>query len=251
MPQPHVVLSEAELALAKLCPDYALTTIDHLRITPKFTDATNGHYLVRVPHSEEYGDDQLTPPEAAAPVTDNLFLPRSLAMRMLAAIKGAAGRMIHHKDTKGLGIKKWKELGPRRFIAARIGKQPTLYTDHDEGKITLSGVKQYPGDDNFPEFDGLLALAENNPYTVTLSVEYLLKLAKWAEQYSACRPTGLAFFISSRPLDPVKLEIRLTDETTATAVLMPMRSYHYDSLPPERREAYKPTRSTPVVTKPS
>lgn len=240
-PLSHVVLSEAQLALAKLSPQDSFSPgLEHLRITREFVDVTNGKYLVRVPHAQERGDDQLKP--GGKPLVDNLYLPRNVALRMLSAVKGAAGRMMLCTSTDK--SRTWKELIPRRFVAFFMGEKPALYTDHDEGDVTLTASLEKGL--LFPSFDPVLALAKETPYAVTLNVEILIALAKWAERYSELGPVGLHFFISQKPGDPVKVEIPLSEGITATAILMPMTSLHHEDLPPERKSRYMPTKSTPV-----
>jgi hypothetical protein len=195
-----VYLSKAAVSLKTIvCDDATRLNINQLHVTPDYTEAANGHILLRVPHMPEPPPDmQMSEGEEIS--AEGILVDPEQAE---AALKNAEKKQEYVCVSKQLGGK--------------------IRTESQNTKRSAR-FEQEELDAQFPYVDMILPKREHwaEHYTVTLNSIELKRLVDWAVKFGDGRLPGIRFYVKS-PEHPVQVEICQEDGNVATGVIMPVR----------------------------
>jgi hypothetical protein len=195
-----VYLSKAAAGLKTLASDDPTRCIRNLHVTEEYTEATNGHVMLRVPHMPEPSDELLSEGEEIPP-KGLLVDPEQVDVAMRSAGKR------------------------QKYVC--VSKQPGNKVRTEAINDTRSArFEQEEENALFPHTDMVLPKREHwaEFYTMTLSFKELKNLVDWAAKYGDKQQPDFRFYVQSPNLH-VRVEIRQEDESWATGVIMPLRDY--------------------------
>lgn len=199
------LLSRAEMGLAGLTvkADYHRPEMEHVHVTEKYSEVTNGHYLVRVSAcSIEDKDFPVVPGMGDGAATEYL-IPGEVLTK--------AAKDVSHKSS--IPVLQTLHVGT-------TGEKTVLTsTDLDSPQVRTF---QTP-DAKFPPCDKVIPEDSEERLKFALSATYLKKLAAFAEKHGNERSTPIQFSVDPKAGSPVRMVFRGQDGEEILIVLMPTR----------------------------
>ena len=195
---------------------YSGRPLSCVRVTASHAEATNGHYLLRVPMPK---DDPADWPITAGPngtgeTPAETLIPAATAAAMLKTIP----KPIRHGAMPIL----------QHAALYKVGNCIEGYTTDAEnvGTFRVPAIDgKFPDSASVIPDDEIVVQGDTRHRTVTLSATYLRDIANYVIKHADRRNPSIRLTVGTNSEgDPVRLEFYLEDaDRTATGALMPMR----------------------------
>lgn len=196
-----VLLSKAQANLKEFTSkDGFRPSLNYIRITKDFAEATDGHILVRVPH------DGISPKEwPGTPGTGEGLNGDSVLLEPRTLDKA-------FKNTNGKSC-----LPILRYVHLSLDdKENPILTATD--LETTANFRQKKADVLYPDTDQIIPSGRD--FSFSLGAGILSRLADWAEKHG----TGVEFYVGGNWSDSVLIKIPRKDMSApATCVIAPLR----------------------------
>lgn len=211
-------MSDKGIALDKACLDVAgfaspddgrAYTTTAVNLTRDYAEATNGHYLLRVP------------------LPDQKIVKDMPAMMTRGTVNGGAVQVPAEALTAAAKRMPKKERIPvlNMLHVGQDGEGRTLLTSTDLETTAAADVAKV--ETRFPDTSKVIPAADKpGVHVLNLNAKYLRALAAFAEKHGGGYDTGhvVTFFVSDDPANPVRIEIPLADgRGTAYGAIMPVK----------------------------